>query len=337
MTIRLVLANNQIATVVSAYAPTLDSEEEVKETFYACLDETLSRIPKEDKIILLGDFNARVGRDQHLWKGTIGKEGIGNSNTSGVMLLSNCVKHDLIITNTFFRQKNKLKVSWRHPRSKQWHLIDYVIGRARDGRDVNITRAMVGADDCWTDHRLIHSTMSIQLKRKRRIKKKQIRQKLNLDSLDETATQQQLQASLRESLQQEYPDDIEGHWSLLKSNILDTCKTILGYKSRKHQDWFDENDTEIEQLISKKRKAFCAWQNDVTCKAKRLAHSRAKADVQRRVRELKKTLGGQKGFLKSRDWQTPVIPGAFSVLPRLSMAQAIVANTLCAQRTVRNC
>ncbi len=167
-------------------------------------------------------------------------------------------------------------------------------------------------------------------------KKKQIRQKLNLDSLDETATQQQLQASLRESLQQEYPDDIEGHWSLLKSNILDTCKTILGYKSRKHQDWFDENDTEIEQLISKKRKAFCAWQNDVTCKAKRLAHSRAKADVQRRVRELKKTLGGQKGFLKSRDWQTPVIPGAFSVLPRLSMAQAIVANT-CAQRTVRNC
>ncbi len=106
MTIRLVLTNNQIATVVSAYAPTLNSEEEVKETFYACLDETLSRIPKKDKIILLGDFNARVGRVQHLWKGTIGKEGIGNINTSGVMLLSNCVKHDLIITNTLFRQKN---------------------------------------------------------------------------------------------------------------------------------------------------------------------------------------------------------------------------------------
>ncbi len=30
-----------------------------------------------------------------------------------------------------------------------------------------------------------------------------------------------------------YPDDIEGHWSLLKSTILATSKPILGYKSRK--------------------------------------------------------------------------------------------------------
>lgn len=107
--------------------PALDSKEEVKETFYACLDKILSSIPKKDKIIFLGDFNARVGRDQHLWKGTIGKEGIGNINISGVMLLSNCVKHDLIITNTLLSQKYKCKASRRHPRSKQWGLIDHVI------------------------------------------------------------------------------------------------------------------------------------------------------------------------------------------------------------------
>ncbi len=58
-TIRLVLANNQMATVLCAYAPTLDSEEKIKETFYACLDDTLAKIPKEDKIILLGDFNCQ--------------------------------------------------------------------------------------------------------------------------------------------------------------------------------------------------------------------------------------------------------------------------------------
>lgn len=71
------------------------------------------------------------------------------------------------------------------------------------------------------------------------------------------------------------------------SLIQGTCKNTLGYKSRKHQDWFDENDTEIEQLITIKRKAFCAWQNNIKCKAKGESHSRAKAAVQRRLRELK--------------------------------------------------
>lgn len=86
---------------------------------------------------------------------------------------------------------------------------------------------------------------------------------------------------------QGYPDSINQHWSLLKSTILDTCKTTLGYKSKKLQDWFDENDTEIEQLISNKRKAFHAWQDDITSKVKRAVHSRAKADVHCWVRELK--------------------------------------------------
>ncbi|KAM9816523.1 uncharacterized protein ACBT44_010821 isoform 1-T2 [Syngnathus typhle] len=287
MTLRLVLVNNQTATVLSAYAPTLASDEDKKEAFYACLDDVLSKIPKEDKIIILGDFNARVGRDHHLWKGTIGKEGIGNINSNGVLLLSKCAQYDLTITNTIFRQKNKLKGSWRHPHSKQWHLIDYVIVRARDQRDVTITKAMMDSEACWTDHRLIRSTMSIRLKRKRRLQKKLSRQRLNLEALNNTAALQLFQASLGESLIQEYPEDIEEHWSLLKSSILDTCRATLGYKARKHQDWFDENDTEIEQLISKKRETFRVWQNDITCTAKRQAHSKAKADVQSRVRQIK--------------------------------------------------
>ncbi|XP_037136570.1 uncharacterized protein LOC119139708 isoform X1 [Syngnathus acus] len=146
---------------------------------------------------------------------------------------------------------------------------------------------MMDSEACWTDHRLIQSTMSIRLKRKRRLQKKLSRQRLNLETLNETATLQLFQASLGESLNQEYPEDIEEHWSLLKSSILDTCSATLGYKSRKHQDWFDENDTAIEQLISKKRETFRVWQNDITCKAMRQAHSRAKADVKSRVRQIK--------------------------------------------------
>ena len=49
-------------------------------------------------------------------------------------------ENDLTITNTLFRQADMYKTTWMHPRSKQWHLIDYVICRCRDIRDVRITR-----------------------------------------------------------------------------------------------------------------------------------------------------------------------------------------------------
>ncbi|KAL2084419.1 hypothetical protein ACEWY4_019937 [Coilia grayii] len=288
MTLRLRLSNNQLTTVVSAYAPTLDSQDEDKETFYTALDQVLSNIPKEDKILLLGDFNARVGKDHQLWSGTLGKEGVGNVNSNGTLLLSKCAEHELIITNTLFCQRNRFKTSWMHPRSKCWHLIDYVIVRARGRKDVNITRAMTCADDCWTDHRLIRSIMNIQLQPKKRTQKKQTQPKFNTDSLGDINKVQQLQNTLLEKLPNEFPEDVKAHWKALKTTLLDTCKDTLGYKTRKHQDWFDDNDIEIEQLINAKRKAFCSWQNDINCRAKRQTHSKAKAAVQRRVRELKK-------------------------------------------------
>jgi len=35
-----------------------------------------------------------------------------------------------------------------HPRSKHWHLLDYVLVKAVDLQDVQITRVMRGAE-CW--------------------------------------------------------------------------------------------------------------------------------------------------------------------------------------------
>ena len=86
---------------------------------------------------------------------TIGKDGVANIKSNSVLLLSKCAEHNLTITKTLLCQKNKLKTSWMCARSKQWHLIDYIIVRAKDRRDVLNTKAMISADDCCTDHRLI--------------------------------------------------------------------------------------------------------------------------------------------------------------------------------------
>ena len=60
-TLRLPLSSKGHATIVSAYAPTMTNPDEVKDKLYDDLDSVISAAPRTYKLILLGDFNARVG------------------------------------------------------------------------------------------------------------------------------------------------------------------------------------------------------------------------------------------------------------------------------------
>ena len=73
MKLRLPLGRNRYATIISAYAPTLTSPEETIEQFYANLISVLDSVPANDKLILLGDFIARVGHDHSRWEGVLGR------------------------------------------------------------------------------------------------------------------------------------------------------------------------------------------------------------------------------------------------------------------------
>lgn len=48
-------------------------------------------------------------------------------------------------------KKNAHKVTWKHPRSKEWQIIDYIIVRSNNIKDVLRCRSMRGAQ-CETDH-----------------------------------------------------------------------------------------------------------------------------------------------------------------------------------------
>ena len=102
----------------------------------------ISAAPRTDKLILLGDFNARVGTDHQTWVGVIRTEGIGKCNSNGIFLLKKCAVHVLLITSTVFRLPTRNKTPWMHPRSKHWHLIDYAIVRRKDGQDIRVTKTM---------------------------------------------------------------------------------------------------------------------------------------------------------------------------------------------------
>ena len=188
MTLRLPLSGNKYAIIVSAYAPTMTNPNEVKDKFYD-LDNIISATPRTDKLILLGDFKARVGTDHQTWEGVIGSEGVGKCNSNGLLHLRKCAEHDSLIINTVFKLPNRNKTSWMHPRSKHWHLIDYAIVRRTDRQDVRVTKTMCGAD-CSTDHRLVVSKLNLRIHPARRPQCKKAPKRIDVSKLNHDSMRQ---------------------------------------------------------------------------------------------------------------------------------------------------
>ncbi|BHF66282.1 hypothetical protein SprV_0200929800 [Sparganum proliferum] len=83
----------KFATIISAYAPPMTSPDASRDKFYEDLHALLATVSKADKLIVLGDFNARVGTDHTAWRGVLGPHGLRGSNDNGLLLLRTCAEH----------------------------------------------------------------------------------------------------------------------------------------------------------------------------------------------------------------------------------------------------
>lgn len=60
MTLKLHLLGKKEATIISAYAPTMTNSDGIKTKFYNDLEVIIAVTASSDKLLILGDFNARV-------------------------------------------------------------------------------------------------------------------------------------------------------------------------------------------------------------------------------------------------------------------------------------
>nr|VZI09807.1 unnamed protein product [Spirometra erinaceieuropaei] len=157
----------------------MTSPDAARAKLYEDLHTLLATVSKADKLTNLWEFNARVVTDHAVWRGVLGPHGLNGSNDSRLLLFRTCAEHRLILTYTFLCLPMREKATWMHPRSRQWHLLDYVLVRRRGQLDLLVTKANAGAD-IWTDHRLVISKMRIRLQPRRRPQGKRPLGKLNI-------------------------------------------------------------------------------------------------------------------------------------------------------------
>ena len=77
---------------------------------------------------------------------------------------------------------------------------------------------------------------------------------------------------------------IEEQSSVFRDSAHSIAFETLGLVTRNHQDWFDENDQEIQKLLEEKRRLLRAHQHDPTCTAKKAAFNSTRSTVQTKLR-----------------------------------------------------
>ncbi|BHF68239.1 hypothetical protein SprV_0301127200 [Sparganum proliferum] len=249
MSLRLPPWGGKFVTIISVYAPPMTSPDAARDKFYEDLHALLATVSKADKLIVLGDFNARVGTDHAAWRGVLGAHGLRGSNDNGLLLLRTCAEHRLILTNTFFCLPEREKATWKHPRSRQWHLLDYVLVQRRDQRDVLVTKAIAGADGNELAQRLDNLPIAAAA-----------------DVAAENAS-------------------VENRWCQLLGTFQSTVPAVLGSARRQHQDWFDDNDAVISNLLAEKKRLHKAYVDHPTADNK-AAFYRSRHHLQQRLREM---------------------------------------------------
>ena len=243
-------------TLINAHAPT--EEDHVKEKFYDTLEKIYDVTPKHDIKIVLGDFNAKIGKET-TFRPTIGKESLHKeTNNNGLRLIDFASGKCMTISSTKFPHKNIHKATWISPDGATRNQIDHVLIDRRHGSDIQDVRSYRGAD-ADSDHLLV------KIKYKQRISMIQNSQtkrqkhfnneKLIKEPLIAEAYQKEVQIQLdqsKDSINKEN-SNINEQWDRIKVALTKAAEEVVGFKQiNQRAGWFD---SECRKIIEERNRA----------------------------------------------------------------------------------
>jgi len=102
-------------TLIQVYAPTTAAEEHDVLGVYHSVMKAIKKTPKQNFLMMSGDFNAKVGKGAD---GVVGPYGIGEANEAGDRLRDFCGQQDMLLANTWFKHHPRWLYTWKSPNGK---------------------------------------------------------------------------------------------------------------------------------------------------------------------------------------------------------------------------
>jgi exonuclease III len=194
-------------TLISVYSPinpsTLAKAADA-DKFYSDLQNTLDRVDRNEMVMIMGDFNSRLGSAEHQTAPQcVGPFTTDVLNENGIHLLDLCLQNDLVVSNTTFAHRRIHQTTWMHQGTKTWHTLDDTLVNRKfrsSIEDVRCLRRPAGA--IGTDHHLLRTKVKLHLKiRTKKTKRPPV---LDKNKLYDREVLSQFQRDLSTKLQQAY-------------------------------------------------------------------------------------------------------------------------------------
>ena len=270
-------------SIIQVYAPDSSHTDAEIEDFYEELRQEIQRINNRDLLIVMGDFNSKIGSDNDGFQDMMGPFGLGQRNERGEKLLEFCQQNELYVTNTKFYHRMNHRYTWTHPNEQHKSCIDYILIKKRWLSSVRGTKVMRSAE-LDTSHELLLSNIKLKFRVVNTNPKYEPR--LNVEKLKEPIVRQQYLNLISENfahIQQE-ENEVEDLWMKGSSTLKEKAKELLGIKRRIKQPWISE---EILDICDRKREAKQQKLRDCT-EENIETHRRLCREVDRKCREAKK-------------------------------------------------
>jgi hypothetical protein len=208
--------------VLNVLAPTEDKIDDTKERFYEEQEQVLDKFPKYHMKMLLGDYNAKVGR-KDIFKPTIRNDSLHEIiNDSRVSVVNFATSKNPTAKSTKFPHRNISKFIWTNPDGKTLNQIDHILIDSRRHSSILDVRSFRAAD-CDTDQYLVVADIRESLVMSKQRARRVHMERFKLKKLNEVEGKEQYHFKIKnrvaalENLDAEV--DVKKSWETIRENI----------------------------------------------------------------------------------------------------------------------
>ena len=213
----------------------------------------IESVSKEERLVVGANLKRHVGEGNLGDEEIMGRYGTGTRNREGSMVVDFAKRMDLGIVNTYFKKKDKHRVTYKSGgKSTQ---VDYVMCRSRD--DYVMCDCKVIVNECVAkQHRMMARKMAFMVKKK---KAEKVKPKIRWWKLKETSCQEAFRQEVIRILGGK--DRLPDRWDKTAEMLRKTVETVLGVTFGKRKGdretwWWNE---EVQESIKEKKEAKKTW------------------------------------------------------------------------------